>query len=48
MITKKGLAILASELRLQLTYIRANGNKYQAIDHAEQLVNRLAKEYPLK
>ena len=45
--TNEGLAILASELKLQLKYIREDGNKYHAIDHAEQLVNRLKKAYPL-
>lgn len=47
-ITNESLAILCSELRLQLNYIQEDGNKYHAIDHARQLVEKLNKSIPLK
>lgn len=46
-LNKEGVAILASELKLQLKYIRESGNKYGNIDLADQLANRLSKSFPL-
>jgi hypothetical protein len=45
-LSNESIGILCSELYLQLNYIKKDGNKYHAIDHARQLVKRLNLSIP--
>lgn len=45
-ITNEGIAILCSELFLQLNYIEKCGNLYKNIENARTLVNKLNNTIP--